>query len=1158
MSNKNKLKLSNTLKRVFTNAGSDKPSIINTLKANYAFEDIKKAIPSVISHPIAFKYIYGTPLPNSYNTLRTGVYTRTCEIDKELNWSVLSFAKFKNEINKFLKLKKEFYDFLLLGKFNQAKEILDSINELSYSTWGLETRLILEDIVGGLEKNKDFLSFVNEQKLEPVVALLAYFYSNKAERKISVSRYATLISSVTADFVAPLKDYFNLKLNFFDTDEFNDWSAIIKIENKSSVFDRYLTFMFVCQGILNDTKKEAEREYVINALEILNVYIEDPFIEHLLYVNGKSEFKSQYLIDSRIIDVFDFYTAGKYIDAISKCKELVAEFPQEFSLYKIYSKSLQYLDLPFQPINDINSISNEILEDVYHVSCKSSNVGNNVARLLKNVSLLQNSSMAHSMYAFYVNSWLSKELHSDLLNEFVSNRIGNPQFYACFDDPKLADNYLNEIKQAFPNSVTIELFTAFNRQLLNIKVDSIEIDNVPHYRKDFYTALAYYKVGEFEKSAELFQSLMNNKPPKAAYEDILVNLFKSYLKLGKLDDCLELYVSNFFQNTNIVLKIDVSEIQKRIERSKFTNISPKIIVPIFFYLTKKDNHVINVALRVFLKNLGVNKPSELEKSVDLLDKHLFTFLLQNICTPEILKYSVFFNSTKDVLNERLNVLQILSSLNLNENNLYKEDIKRISQNLAIIDGIREVDESKIFIDIKGLITYEFNDIRTNFARYIELSNLIQNKKNYISLDVLLNKSYFSNNFWQNESQAEKQEAKMSEDYKFELFKELFIEIVQLYLFSNKYGLDSYLSTRIRHGTLLGQFRSEFQNQQLITQKDKQKEEYFTNTYWHGRLNISEREMALVQTLLAKFSFEIDTIANNLKENIIQIKTFNRNEHGLFDFTYKTAGLKYFYEKFFQNITNYHLFIDSVFVLLVEKTKSNLEVIQDYISDNVKHKVVNLLNDLEREIKQVVDVKEIQELLNNIINCRLHIVTELDKIADWFIIKENVVSDFRVEKVINTSIEITNKLSPKTKLSYSHPAQNTTIIKGEYFIHFFDLLRIFLENASSYSSLTTEELRFELLVEEKDDILQIVIKNNLSPNIDLDVLKDKFRVRKTNLNSPNWDMEKIKKEVGGTGFYKAKNILSSHLKSEKNFFDFFVNKHNEVEINISIDLNNLRA
>jgi hypothetical protein len=76
--------------------------------------------------------------------------------------------------------------------------------------------------------------------------------------------------------------------------------------------------------------------------------------------------------------------------------------------------------------------------------------------------------------------------------------------------------------------------------------------------------------------------------------------------------------------------------------------------------------------------------------------------------------------------------------------------------------------------------------------------------------------------------------------------------------NSHHGLDVYLSTRIRHGTLTGHLRRPFEEQSLICQRDAVSGQYRDHPFWSERLREQEpNEISGLQNLLKEFSAEID-------------------------------------------------------------------------------------------------------------------------------------------------------------------------------------------------------------------------------------------------------------------------------------------------------------
>ena len=109
---------------------------------------------------------------------------------------------------------------------------------------------------------------------------------------------------------------------------------------------------------------------------------------------------------------------------------------------------------------------------------------------------------------------------------------------------------------------------------------------------------------------------------------------------------------------------------------------------------------------------------------------------------------------------------------------------------------------------------------------------------------------------------------------------LFTKVVIKFLFDDD-GLDSYLSTRVRHGTLQGQIRRAFSNNNLITEKISDTSNiYAPNEYIK---KIVEPNYDKISSILNDFSESVDDEITRIKQEILQIKYGERGiDSGIFN------------------------------------------------------------------------------------------------------------------------------------------------------------------------------------------------------------------------------------------------------------------------------------
>jgi hypothetical protein len=1137
-------------------ANKVRPSLA-VLKDDYSLSQIIAVAKALDKHPAAYNYFYGTVLPKSYSELRNGNYTYQGNLEREFSWYVISILKFKEQINQFIQYRDEFESALLIGNYDLASSLLDQIEkEICFSFWGMQQRFLVAELSGSLKKNKDFLSSINDSTQDAFVTTFAYFFSNRAEDKMSVQRFNNFFNNFFQNLSDEIREYFQFVVNDFAAEDYQSLHLVLNYHNLSSVIDRYVTFIKAAQLLSAETTVP---DYVPKIVQRVQKVVADRLIDGLMLFESIPVTPENFEHTAKAMIIFDCYSNGDYKLAIEQSKLFLLVCPTELSVYEIYIKAHLFLRKEFiSPLPGENLIS-EILDNIYNVLDKNESTSQSLTNILKMATTLQDSSIGNQLFAFYNRYVIEQNIVNWKVVEIVNAQILNPLLVKRYTNYEHAKSYLANLVNSFPASPTVALFSKY----LNPESESIQaglLSQVPSYRITFYDAESEKERGYFDKAIKLYNELLSTVNLNIVlYEDALVNLLECYLKTAQYESYLEVYVSHYFLNTNLLIRVDTKPVIQHLQVARFRNVAPSILLPVFFFITKQDSHNINIALRVFLKSLGLIRSADLRLKQSVVDLELLKFLLYNIATPEILKYSTYFEGTNDILLERVEVLQILVAIDKANSSPYDAEISKITQDLAVSDAIRQIDESKIYVDEASLLNSEFSDVKNNFNRYIEISSLISDQGSSF-IDISLNRQILLKITDKNIIAEVLEPAQVSKNVKFELFKDIFYEIRDAFLFNNRYGLDVYLSTRIRHGTLLGQFRNEFQTQQLITQKDKSTESYFRNEYWDKKLtNLDDEKRNQIQKSLADFSAKIDKAANDLKEKAIQIKTEARNILGLFDYTITNQRLLVYYDQIYRGIENYNEFVYVAIQMLWRMTDANLEYIRQYISINVKNKLLQYLSDLETELVNIVgDEKEIQELVNNIKTCRTQIHLELDKIADWFNLRRVTIPDFHISKVINSSLEITNKISQSAKITSPQlDIDDTTLFKGKYFIHLFDLLRIFLENIVNYSELESPDLKVSIVTKEENGVLHFQITNNLIDTIDRSMIQEKFTNKGQELSALSWDMNKIRTEKD-TGFYKAKKNLTSDLQDDGNSFDFKLNDKDEVEINIYINIQKLMA
>ena len=1122
----------------------DKNPRLSFSKLKYSY-DYPTACIIVDNLSLYQEWIYGEPLPKGIrNIANTPIIAVNENLKEEVNWILLSIRKYKDEINKFIRYKNLYDTHLIKGDYEQAENILNQIEqEICISLWSIENRFLIIELRKGLKENTSFLSEINTNNEKPFIQHFAYFYSIRAEKELSVNRYEVslfkfLLPHIQNKFAEDI-EYYLFKLNPLRQNAYNHLPSILAIENYNSVIDKYLTLIKVLQLSITNLSKEDKdlKTFISSRLFYLIKKINDTSLNKLYTIISDEEYTNSTL-DAKCIKVLDLYISGDYEQADQESRKIIENNPLIIELYPIYIKSLILQNKDIEIIGVENSFQQMIISALYDLYKKEKNPvdsGIILRKIAYNLSSIENIS-------YFLIDVVKQEIENDTAFEKLSIA------HTSFLNPKLAllhseqNSFLKQLLQYFPNSIYLQFLSAIQKEQLdkiNIQVSSFEIK--------YNQALIFQKNENYLDASKIFEQLLNNSDLSNFHiEQILINLFFCKAKLQEFDYCIHLYAEYFFKNKYLVQKLNVGFVKEQIKKERYKNIQHTIELPLFYFLTNSEDYDIHTAYECYLLSTNSEKPSELIAKTKNYDKNLI-FFLRNICILDIFKHSPFITSTRDKLTERINVCQKLKEIDTSNKSTYIEEETALSNKLIIQKGLQEIDESKIYVNQDSIIQNELKDLRSVFNRYVAISQLSA-EKNISFINLGSEKIY---NFSVSEKGTEKSE--FSKDPQYDIFKEMFFEIREKFLYS-KYGLKLYLSARIRHGVLLGEIRPEFELLHLVTEKEKSSEDYKSNQYWKNQISTiyGENKFNQFDKKLSEFSKTIDDLINKeLLEKYLLIKTEKENSDGKkenfdgwFDFEFDEITLQILYVFFLKlESIDYNEFVNLIFEHLWVRTNTNLQNIQYNIRNIIKDRFFEAIQTIESVAKEL-SIDTISELATNFTDIRVKIENKLDKIAQWFTITDTQIADFEFSKIIDVCCESLHNHYTTKKLELVKTINFNSLIKGIYYTHFVDLIRIFLQNILDYTS--EQKVEASIDVSHNDNQIVMKIENPLKENENIEELKKKVKIdidiRKSQLDKQS-------------GLYKALNIVKTNFEDDNNKLEINV-ENNMFSVLVVINSNNI--
>lgn len=1094
------------------------------------------------------KRMFGNSLPESYAELgnlgKKGNVYHAGSIEAEVNWTLLSIRRYKSKIELFNVYREIYEDAFLLGDYQTAERYLDKIEaEICYSVWSLENRMILLEFKESPETHKTFLSEINKGSGGYFTSSLAHFLSNRSERNLSVSRYdidlKNALQKVQGNTSQQNTEFYYFKLNRFEWKKYSHLKDILTYEGYHSVIDRYLALITSFKMWLSDPDLDkGTKHFLLGRVQYLMRKFNDPELSTLysIYHQGNGEM-SQPSFD---IGVLDLFTSGLYEECLSELKGKLENSPSEFEYYLLYVRSSIYSDKEFQLPNTTTSFQNSLLTLVYNQLNRKTDPYESMIALQR---------MLKNLLPFKIANGIHRFLNEEILNQYswyrfdlLSLHYTHPSVADYFGEFEKAQMYLGALNKIFPSSISIQLKSLKYYDDFDQQLDKL---GIPTVIKKIEAAKYLQRNQALDKAREVWKQVISETEHIVPlYEVAMKSLFDVFVEIGEFDQAISLYVDNALKSNYLIAKVGVDKIHEKIRRAKFKNVTPTIDLPLFYTFSNGDENELHIAYERFNRSNDIERPSQL--TVDLIqgNKQKWVAYLHKTCTTEIFKHSIYINGSKERYSERILVCRLLLFIDEANEEVYKEEINSLSDILIIQEGLQQLDESKIYVNEQGLMNSELKEFEGLYNRYRTIANIYKESNKKL---LLIDKRRGLRLASVEDVAVSLEKDQYSSDPLRDAFADIFDVITRKFLFS-KFGISAYLSTRIRHGVLLGEIRPIFEIFNLISQKDRSSNKYKEIVLWNEKYSFfSQNKLEKLQELLSVFSDTIDSAIHDLLKERLQIKTEEENFNGWFDYYFDDTQLALHAINCMET-KDYNEFVKYVIEVLWHRTDKNLDEIRYKIQVEVKGKFNEAIEALTTNLNTYFG-RTVPEIYTNITTCLTEVHNALDRIAGWFNRSGSQTSDFKLDKLVSIVHENVSHSYPNRRLELVHFEVEDVTLKGEFYTHFADLFRIFLDNALKHSDPYIDTITAEVTVFASDGKMIVTVKND-HPN-------EKSSLDFIDHENKNLDMRKLSTE-GKSGFTKADKIIRSDLKNDSNFYKVFQDEKNQFTVVLSLGLDNLIA
>lgn len=1038
------------------------------------------------------------------------------DLATDILWSAARLGLHAERLNAFRCLRLRFDGETLRGEWEAANRTLSEIErEYGQSLWLIQNRISVLQVSEGLEAQVNYANELkNDDSFDALPSIITHYLSVFSEDKLRYASFEAMVlgisNSIQSDGVA---SYFRLKLLPFselskkDTEDAFVWDTIFP------AIDRYETFFRIVIKILS-RKEEFSKEEIgacLRAVNFLHRKLDDIRLKKVLITEeGLSDLIHQ--IPSRA-----FSNDQSHSEAVTSKEPLITDL-----LEKSYMETFVVSDDLPQHLQEMQTQANFLIS-------RGAEFTEAENWLTKLASRFHSTSWAYPLWRFVTHE------SSDLplaLNPYICSSAFyvDGEFDPVDIDLMLSRPYASPAKQC----PTISVEGVYASSLLNQFKLTHEADfgsgSFVRGRGECWLGLigfgpaalapAVYGMMEISlREKDFHAAILHSKKALEkmrpwGHGPIVRVLVYSLLQCGFVLEAVSTATSEILRDPLLKHMLPLALILTKLDREFLQANAGNIFLPVFLDICVKNisSSVVrkrDYAFDDFLRHQGLSKPSELPDLGGEIDREARVYYLRYLCIPDIMSVSLAFGTSRELEEERLAVCRILSEIDPNNSEIYESESKMFARKHLIQRGIRQVEQSKIYVDVEQVRLWAMQNLEEDYIRYLDYVAAGLFPKQGEDFYDAIRKSLAGGAISADVLKFPKNEPN-------QLLTSLVRNIFQQLALSPEHGLDCYLSMRVRHGTLSGQMREPVEREQLVTQRTGAAGEYQQNDYWRKKAGFLENDVSeLILIELTKFSREYDLIIEHVAQEVVQIAS-GRPSVGMFNLDIKVFYLRVLSE-YVSDTTSLDDFFDQCVNAFWLRVNESLDAIRNHLRTVVLLRIAELFDNLSMEMRHILGAESFSDLSNAIANAKTNSQSALGKVENWFQRTEGSGrASFALGDVVDIGVQSVKNLHPNfsPKINRFLPEDNSmsevnlNILNDVFFIIFDNIFKHSGNDKNPEVDVTTEFLTNSLRIRVESEIT----KERSGAELEVQLARIEKELK-------SGDFKTASRKEGGTGLKK---------------------------------------
>ena len=476
---------------------------------------------------------------------------------------------------------------------------------------------------------------------------------------------------------------------------------------------------------------------------------------------------------------------------------------------------------------------------------------------------------------------------------------------------------------------------------------------------------------------------------------------------------------------------------------------------------------------------------------------------------------------------------------------YAIEIKVITREANIYQALKKVESSKIFVDEAGIRSAVEATLKDAFERFQRLSRSPDLTYQVERISKLIGDLLSDNPAF------DLKDLRLPASEREGLFGNMLSEFTTQFAINPAYGLDTHLSTTIRHGSFEGHIRSPLAVQDLLISKGELDDDYILPKKWADSFEgATSDEISEIKRALVKFTSRVQDQLDLYLRELLHVRGVDTHSKGLFNFLVTNEELLEFMKTIGEK-TEYSEFVDRLFAFCWSSVEKSLSNIRNELRKGMLPAIVSAVNSLLTSTSNLSHLPGYSQFRDSIINGRTNVQSAIEMVSNWFRRPLDFTRDpFEFDLALDVARKQIANCYVQTSIEPSISPSIPRKIAGRFLDGMVEILFILLQNIIRHSGYETVPEDVTLDATEEDGMVYIKIGNRVADSVSISELQGLASEAARNYQRDT--AMKFARQEGGSGLSKIWRIVEYNF-SVRHSIALEVSEENrrfEVELRLS--------